>query len=231
MLCLDTGDALERSSCATNHELEACTKLFRLGEKRLVAPDALPRSVFCCVLVASSVPPSANAADHLGDTLVGQGAVVAHHLGQAWLVGSGLAFALLGLAVRASGGACHRHAHTRCLDCGETNLTKQAHNEICGGPKAGIRSLLIDSLLEMANGSSTPIAHVVEVNIENGQLDETARLQHAASFRENAAVVSFGCCDGESVHNSSEALRGKGELVEMRVVLDLVMVRGTEWEA
>ena len=68
---LDTGDALEGSSCATDHELKACTKLFGLGEQRLVAPDALAGGVFCCVLVAAGVPPSADAADHLGDTLVG----------------------------------------------------------------------------------------------------------------------------------------------------------------
>lgn len=83
---LNTGDALERSASTTDGELQACAELLAFGEQSSVAPDASAGWVLSSVLVAASVPPSADAADHLGDAFVCKGAIIAHHFGQTGVV-------------------------------------------------------------------------------------------------------------------------------------------------
>ena len=88
----------------------------------------------------------------------------------------------------------------------------------------------MNAFFETANCAAAPIAHVVEVDVKDGKLDETARRQDAPGLGDDVPILHLRPSRWEPEDDRRDALRAKGKLFVKRRVSNLVMVGRAQGE-
>ena len=90
------------------------------------------------------------------------------------------------------------------LEVGEALLAKLAEEYIGRAAQVEVGIAHGDSLFELANSTSRPVAHIVQIRIKDGQLDVATGLENAPCLGDDVAVVALRGSCGEAEDNSGK---------------------------